>query len=494
MSARGKKVYDVEIREVPEEDSFLSCALPSSQKQVMPISEHEASFLHESSKTSQGLVRKEENEISDAGTVLKPPLNITDEITGGGTSDQQPIFPDIVLREEIPDRKTHTSRKWLRRGVSVGLICIGVVIVMISTVLASITVKVKPKMENIVLENTAVALDTAETAVHVPRKVIPAERLEFTRTMGKEFPATGSADFEERARGSIKIYNNFSSSAQRLVEGTRFVTDSGMLYRLIKTVVVPGAQIDQGKIVSQFVEAELQADGYGEESNTAAKEIQLRIPGFQGTPKYDGFYAIASEGFSGGYRGVAKVVTRDDLIRAQEQATKEIFDTMRREISQKIPSGFTFAEGLREIQIIEMRAPAEKTRGAAFTVEVHARGRVMVFREKDVFDFLERSILQGDTTKTFVADSLNVQYQARNFDLEKGIAELIIKGDVAVKHVIVKEDVLNILRGKEEEAMVNALRKRSDVVSFSVAFFPPWIARAPDNIAKIRLVIEGEPE
>ena len=361
---------------------------------------------------------------------------------------------------------------------------------LLSTVLARVTVVVKPRVENIVLKDISVAFDASVSKVLLPQKVLPAERLEFPKSLIEEFEATGTKNIEEKARGKVQLYNSYSSSPQSLVENTRLLTDKGVLYRLTKTMVIPGAEIQEGKIVPKFVETEVVADKVGEESNYTG-EIKLNIPGFKGTPKYEGFYAVVPSGFAGGFRGEARVVSRQDLQKAQESLSKKLYDELKAEIVRKTPHDFLLIDALREIQITKIDAPKENTRRDKFPVEVKGIGRLIVFREKDVKD-LVKEVLSSEKGKELVEDSINLQYRVRNIDFAKGRAEAVLSGEVKLRSVVPLDEIAGMLVGKKEGSIIEALKGRQELTSFQVAFFPPWIFSSPKNQAKIKLIVDKE--
>ncbi|MDZ4286067.1 MAG: hypothetical protein U1A23_04005, partial [Candidatus Sungbacteria bacterium] len=242
-------------------------------------------------------------------------------------------------------------------------------------------------------------------------------------------------------------------------------------------------------LAAQFIEADLIADKAGEESNVSG-QVNLHIPGFKGTPKYDGFYGIAISGFSGGSVGQGKVITRDDLVKAQEAVSKKVFDDLRQSMAQKIPANFTLIDSLSEIRIVSMNAPKEKTRADRFIVQVNATARVFVFRSADVFKLLDELVLKGDTTKSIIESSADLHYQIKNVNYERKIADVNIAGSVKTKAVIISEELKSLVVGKKEGSLIDAMKQRRDIATFRVAFFPPWMFSAPTNPDHINIIIE----
>ena len=269
----------------------------------------------------------------------------------------------------------------IKIGAGVGIAAIG--LLLLSTVFARATVTVKPKSSTLDVKNFSAVLDVTIAEVEAEEKIAPSEFFEFQGSVTDEFDATGSASGAAKSRGKVRIYNNYSTASQGLVATTRFVTQEGKLYRLISAVTIPGAKKEDGKLVAQSVEAELVADKTGEDYDISG-EIRLTIPGFEGTLKHEGFYAISPQGFSGGGAGSGTAVSREDIKRAQERITKHIYDQLKEDVVKKIPPHLKIAEGLREIEITNMSLPAEDTRVAKFTAQADAIARVFVFREPDI--------------------------------------------------------------------------------------------------------------
>ena len=388
------------------------------------------------------------------------------------------------------------ARFWRREGplpvwwgVASGGAALLLLAILLSTVFARVTVSVKPKVENLVLEGITVVFDTAASRVETLQKVLPAERLEFSQTLSEEFDATGIKTVEEKARGKASLFNQFSSSPQSLVAGTRFATDSGAIFRIPKGVVIPGAKIVEGKIIPQSVEVEIVADRAGEEQNITG-ETTLKIVGFKGTPKYDGFYAVAKNGFGGGFRGEAKVATEEDISRARIAVTEKMQAAIAGELQKKVPPGFTLVDAFRTIETVKADAPAPNTRAERFAVTVEARAHAFIFHKEDVVAFLRETLLTEKERSAFVDGSEDLRFRVRSIDFDKGRVEAAIEGSIKVKAVLPPEELALLVKGKKEGSIVQALKAKNEVADFNLYFFPPWLLSAPENDRKIRLVIQ----
>ena len=376
-------------------------------------------------------------------------------------------------------------------GLGGGLVIVLIMAALLSTVFARITITLKPRVDTLTLPDTLVLMDASVSRPLSEQRVIPAERLEFNKKITGEFESTGREYIEEKARGKVRIYNRFSSSPQTLVEGTRFLTDSSALYRLAKSIVIPGAKIAEGKIIPEFVETELVADKAGEEGNLNGEKT-LKIPGLKGTAKYEGFYAVAQLGFSGGFKGEARVVSKDDLKKAEEEITKKLYEELQQEMARKVPLDFKVMDSLREIQVTKLDSPRPNLRSDKFSAEVAARGRLIVFRESDSVAVLKETVLKDDKTREYIDGSASLEYQVKTVDFEKGRAEVVVRGNLKARAVVPEKELAEFIKNKKEGSLVEVLKNRNELASFSVAFFPPWLLKAPSDSLKIKFRISGD--
>lgn len=418
---------------------------------------------------------------------------------------EQETFSDIP---ESPDEEmTFSSPESARvpyagrheRAVSsarmkyVGAVCGFAVLVAaftaLTTVWARATVAVKPRVEEVALHDVAAVFDTSAAKVQIPERIIPAEKLLFAKTITKQFAATGKDSSAQKARGTVRITNAFGTSPQPLVAGTRLATSGGVLFRLVKSVTVPGAVSAQGKLTPQFIDAEAVADSAGEEGNLSGA-VALTIPGFKGTPKYEGFSAVAPRGFAGGSRGAASVVTKDDLKRAEEETTKAVFGELKDEIGRSVPAGFNSPEELRTVEITKVEAPQAGAHVEKFTVTASAAGKALVYRPKDAEMLIKSFALEGTKDQDMVDGSARLAYRARSIDFAKGRADVAISGSVQIKAVINRDQLASLVAGKKEGSIGDLLRGRPDLAAFTLSIFPPWRSSAPGDTEKINLVLE----
>ena len=68
-----------------------------------------------------------------------------------------------------------------------------------------------------------------------------------------------------------------------------YKSQTPIIFRIPKTVTIPGAKLESGELIPGKLEMEVTADNAGEKYNIEPSDFT--IPGFKGSPKFEKFYA-----------------------------------------------------------------------------------------------------------------------------------------------------------------------------------------------------------
>jgi len=224
------------------------------------------------------------------------------------------------------------KRRWWLWALGIVLV-LAVLVLVVSFVFAGASVEVTPRQENILLD----------AQFKADREPVPGdlgfEIMSITKRMSDEVDATGEKFVEQKASGQIVVFNNFDENNQRLIKNTRFETDDGLVYRIDKSVVVPGQhENESGETVPGSVEVTVYADASGKEFNIGLTDFT--IPGFDGDPRFFKFYARSKTSMTGGFSGNQKTVSPSDESRVRNSLQDELRDVIRGEAQSQVPEGF----------------------------------------------------------------------------------------------------------------------------------------------------------
>jgi len=304
----------------------------------------------------------------------------------------------------------------------------------------------------------------------------------------KAYPATGREQVERRATGTITVYNEYSSDPQVLVQNTRFSTPDGKVFRTNEKITVPGAKISDGKIVASSINVKVTADKPGEEYNVGPVE-RFRIPGFQGSPKYEAFYGSSSGLMTGGFVGEIKVPTEDDIAKAKEDVSKALEDNARLELSLSMPSNIKVLDKSSIFSMTKEEISKEAGKDGNFSVTADGELKIMGFKETDLISALTSKIT-AESEVDLVIHSHSLEESDKGYgepmlDLAKSSMTFSLDFKSSWVRLFDPEKFKADAIGKNKAEITSLVYSVPGFKSGEVSLWPIWVRYAPKNVSKI---------
>lgn len=326
-----------------------------------------------------------------------------------------------------------------------------------------------------------------ELAVMVTSKredTLPGELIELTDTATQTFAATGRNDVRTKAKGIISIYNAFNTQPQVLVANTRFEASDGRLYRIKRSVTIPGAVVEHGSLSPRSIDAAILADQPGEEYNRDLTDFT--IPGFKNSPRFKGFYARSKTPLEGGFIGRATIVTQNDIDQARESLEQALRTKISGNSTNAVPEGFLLLEGASEITVTGESITAEAGDVKdSFTGTVTVAARTLVFKTSDL-DGLLTKIAELDPQQVTLVnrDELTISIVRRT--IEKGSMMIRVEGNARFVWNLNTADLARELaRNGKPNTFGDLFRQYEAIKEAQVRFSPSWIRSVPKNPGRI---------
>lgn len=320
---------------------------------------------------------------------------------------------------------------------------------------------------------------------------IPGQLVQIEKTLKREFSATGKKTAAaQKAKGIITVYNAFGTSPQSLIATTRFLSSSGKLFRLDESIVVPAAKIENGKIIPSSIDAKVTADQSGEEYNIGPSDFT--IPGFQGGPKYAGFYGKSKSEMTGGSTGGSQTASTDDAEKAKEELTNELKEQLHDELLTKIPSDLKFLEDAQE-ESVSFSVVSLENNGNSGKFEARAKMtlKALLFKESDLNIWLDQNMnLKVPENFILVTDTRNVIYSRPDLKLIQGVMSLPFNVEQQIIGKIDEKSLKSLLAGKDKEEIRGVITQEPGIESAVVTFWPFWVSKAPVSTNKIKITIQ----
>ncbi|PJE57735.1 MAG: hypothetical protein COU82_00245 [Candidatus Portnoybacteria bacterium CG10_big_fil_rev_8_21_14_0_10_38_18] len=391
-------------------------------------------------------------------------------------------------REEKRSFRFFTAKRVMGFLIVLFLIAVGFVLYFI---LPKAEIVINPKKEDISLE-TEITADKNINSIDLENNEIPAQIFQIETEDSRTFPTTGEKEVEEKAKGTIVIYNQYSSSEQTLVKTTRFLSENGKIFRLTDTVVIPGASIDEGKIIPSSKEVTVEADEAGDAYNIGPSKFT--IPGFEGTAKYAAFYGQSSAPMTGGAKGMMKVATKEDIDGAIQIVSAELKNKVSDEFKQKIPTELKMLDNSQVLEVTESDSTLDADEpGKEFTVTVKVKAWGLAFKEDDVLSLIKNNINDKiSQDKILIPSTIKVDYENVKTDSAKSKTDFIAQAQAKTAWNIDEDLIKKDLAGKDEIEVRKYLSSLAEIETAKVIFWPFWVKRIPTNKDKIKIVIKPE--
>ncbi len=306
----------------------------------------------------------------------------------------------------------------------------------------------------------------------------------------------GSATSGKKAHGSVVIYNEYNSSPQTLVATTRLESTDGKIFRLVKSVSVPGTTTLGNETKPGAIEAEVVADQTGSDFNIAPSSFT--VPGFKGSPKYEKFYAKSIENFAGGSSeggSSQSMVTQKDIDDAKRKTEKAMTEQIAKKVAEELGEGEILLAQAEKITITKTGATA-KSGDMVNTFEYNATAsiRSLVFSEKDVKTIVKQSIGDRQSLKDSEWDISKLEYGTVVADFEKNTLELKIYGEITIIPFVDTEKIKNELLGKKDDQLDLILKNYSSLKNVSVEFQPTIVSRIPQYSSRVSVEMDNNVE
>ncbi|MDD5050208.1 MAG: hypothetical protein PHV93_00505 [Candidatus Pacebacteria bacterium] len=396
-----------------------------------------------------------------------------------------------VRREEPPVpfmKETHYSYEAKRRfpkgllwGV-VGIVVLALLVFLLTTFSASAKITITAREAD-------TSLDSDFLAQQNPSKDAIAYQIIPVSEDAKEIvKASGTEDAKKKASGTVVLYNNFSTTPQKLIRNTRIATADGLIYRIDSSVTIPGKSTVAGKSVPGSATVLAYADSAGEEYNVGL--VDFTIPGFKGTTKYKDFYGRSKTPMQGGLIGKINTITlqeRSDAIKRLQ--TKAVAELISQANTQRQDGAVIFSNSYTTDF---SNLPDRQAEGNSIEVGVHANLKAIAFDEAALGALIaEKTIKDFDQSPVVVLNMDSLAYEAKKADpkhpFDPGAIPFHLKGQPKIQWIFDSAKIKSDVAGKPRGDLQNILAAYHGIEKAEVVVKPFWLRSFPSDTSKIAI-------
>ncbi|MBI1839173.1 MAG: hypothetical protein HYR95_02690 [Candidatus Colwellbacteria bacterium] len=317
---------------------------------------------------------------------------------------------------------------------------------------------------------------------------LPGVIFSETKNVTKLYVATGTKNVQKNSKGTVTIYNAFNAESQALVKNTRLSAPDGKIWKTDKAIVVPGAKITNGKVTPSGVDVTVTAEKPGPDYNVGPIP-KFRIPGFQGSPRYEGFYGVSLQPMAGGFSGVTKVPTDADIKKAKEDIETVLRASLKTATFLELPPDIKILNNASDWSITREQIDDVADSQGKFSVTAYGEIKTIGFKENDLIGVLANKLIsESKIDLTLRKKSFN--YDDTRLDFKRGEMSSSLNFTSIWARPFDVEKFKSSIAGKNETEIKTVVYAIPGFKSGGVKLWPLWVMRAPNNSGKITVDVE----
>jgi len=366
------------------------------------------------------------------------------------------------------------------------IVCFGFVLFLLSSVFGNAVVTITPKTQAVVFNDSYnITTDTSNT------KDLHYQIMTVTKTLSKDLATDGQASVETKAIGKAIIYNNNSSSKQRIVNNTRLQSVDGLIYRTRASVDVPGIKTVNGVKTPGSAEVEIIADMPGDKYNMKVSDLKgdFKIPGFEGSPKYTTFYARLSADATGGFIGNVGKVSPDAITAGRVELLANLKTNLVKDIYSQTPDQFIV---FKDNYFIQTNDLPDLPKDNSYQISEQAVAYAVMFKKDELSNYLAKSKIKNfDNSQVNVLwsdDIVATTTGATNKPWTEKSLKLSLTGKSSFVWVYDPAVILSAIKGQSKDILNVVLQNNPSIKEIQASIRPQWNTAFPKDENKIKIL------
>ncbi len=404
-----------------------------------------------------------------------------DRLGSDGGSDEENISVPTKIKK-VGKKKGKFSKILIFLVI---LLCITIISIALSLLYSKAIVAVMPEKLDLNVNGNFIAKKDANIDDSLAYQIVT-----ISSEANKPIVAVDGPLVQTKAKGTIVLFNSFSSTTQKIVAGTRLTKDNGLIYKTLTTVSVPGKKMVQGKTVIGSVSVGVIADKAGAEYNMKFADLtsNMKLPGYKGTDKYDGFYGKLKTEITGGFSGTKKTISPEAEKAAVEELNKAIETKLLASIANSIPNGYIMFNKAYTIDYQRISSTTNTLNSA--NIGVKGTLYSVIFNSKTLVDYIARKQISDSRLVDYKVDGLkDLTFKiinSKDFSPKKeNTLSFSLAGPIRITGLIAEEDLKKKLLGLKVKEIDSVIKNNPSVKYATVLLTPFWMRSfptSPENI------------
>ncbi len=432
--------------------------IPLTKKSVRPLPPVAKPISRPAPKEEQEEIEEVQEEVSDERETLRA---VRDQFEGRSA--------------RYAARSTDDNGRSFKWAIIIGIVAVVIGLAwLVSSVFHSATLTVTPRTLPITLNENLVAKKSATTA-ELPFTVLAVEEVG-----SQVVDAKGEEKVDKAASGTIVIYNNYSTAAQKLLRNTRFETPEGLIFKITESVSVPGKK----GTTPGSIEATVMAEATGDKYNVGLKDFT--IPGFKNDPQRSTtIYARSKTPLQGGFTGTVKIVADADRTKAQDEIAAKAGVSLLQQINSTKPADTVFFDRAYKISCVAL--PQETVSDKEARISSKCSVSAALFSVDALSSYLAKKYVTGYAGEPVAIQGIeNLTFTPKvDFDPAATSVSFGLSGSGIFEWIYDEVALKTALAGKTKADVASVISEFPMIEKADISISPAWRRVFPAEIADI---------
>jgi len=342
-------------------------------------------------------------------------------------------------------------------------------------------ITIYPKEENIKVDFETIICKNPDL---ITDEGISGEIVSKTLKQTKKITQVSEKGIEDRAQGTVTIYNN-RSEQQAIIKGSRLWPNGN-----------PRPQFRTRRWVSIPAHGKVQVDVTSDEKGKIGEigPTKFIFPGFTSELYRREVYAESSSPMTGGYKEIS-VVTQDDIDKAKNNLVSELYEKVTGQLEEEMPEDqVLILEGAKK-EVLNFSSTSEAGQENINEFEITAEVKVttLKFARQELLELasqkLKNEVSQGKELQS--TDEQTLKYTLKGIDLGKAQAtvDTYLEGTMSLKLTSKIFDKARLI-GLNEKELKDYFGQFDDIEKIEIKFTPSWIRAVPSLYDHVEISIK----
>lgn len=325
----------------------------------------------------------------------------------------------------------------------------------------------------------------------VGQNVFKGRFVEVEKKLTQTFPATGSINNGNKASGSLTVYNHIRSTKPfGLRAQTRFLSPDGQIFKSQSELLISSATVgSNGKLMPGRASVTVEAESGGTKGNLPI-DTKFTIPGL-GANGIDLVYGQNEVPFVGGTDEETKMVTEEDISKAKESISRNVFIDAEAELQTKANKKEELIPVLVQNDVINVTPSVQfGTARDNFDLDIQVRSWTLLPPKGKLDNIMQTTVNtivpENQALTSTTLRSLKLVLDNANHDKHFMDFSVMIDGAIAPK--MSDRDIAESLANRSLKSVSLLFDSIPDVISHRVSLWPFWVKKMPLLEGNIKII------